>query len=77
MQTIQDIYAVSIQPLPEGEKLKLATLILEDVTRSHGKRKNNDTTEFFGMFETGDPDSANNDKIDADLARAYEGVSGL
>ena len=27
--------------------------------------------KYFGMIDSGDPDSANNDKIDADLAAAY------
>lgn len=27
--------------------------------------------KYFGMIDSGDPDSANNEKIDADLARSY------
>lgn len=30
-----------------------------------------DVRKFFGTFDSGDPDSANNEKIDADLADAY------
>lgn len=33
--------------------------------------KRGDVRKFFGMFDSGDPDSANNEKIDADLADAY------
>ena len=71
MQTIQEIYTTSIQPLPESEKLKLASLILENVTNPKPQKKNSDITKLFGMFETGDSNSADNDKIDADLAKAY------
>lgn len=75
MQTIQEIYQQNILPLPEKEQLKLASLILEKVTKKDESekpiRKEGDITKFFGMFDTGDPDSADNEKIDADLARAY------
>jgi len=75
MQTdIQEIYQTTIQPLPEKEQLKLASMILEKVTRetedSQPTRKG-DITKFFGMFDTGDPDGSDNDKIDADLNRYY------
>lgn len=30
-----------------------------------------DVTRYFGMWDSGDPDSADNDRIDADLAREY------
>ena len=32
MQTVQEIYTKTILPLPDSEKLQIATLILEDVT---------------------------------------------
>ncbi len=75
MQTdIQEIYQTTILPLPEKEQLKLASMILEKVTRetedSQPTRKG-DITKFFGMFDTGDPDGSDNDKIDADLNRYY------
>ncbi len=74
MQTIQEIYQETILPLPEKEQLKLASLILEKVTNENAaetpKRKG-DITKFFGMFDTGDPDGSDNDKIDADLANYY------
>jgi len=71
MQTIQEIYTTSIQPLSDAEKLKLATFILENVSNNKTKQKGGDITQFFGMFDSGDPDSADNDKIDNDLAKAY------
>lgn len=74
MQTIQEIYQENILPLSEKEQLKLASLILEKVTNDNAaetpKRKG-DITKFFGMFDTGDPDGSDNDKIDADLANYY------
>jgi protein involved in polysaccharide export with SLBB domain len=30
-----------------------------------------DVTRYFGIWDSGDPDSADNDRIDADLAREY------
>lgn len=71
---IQEIYQKSILPLPENEQLKLASLILEKVTKNNKSEKpkrKGDIGKLFGMFDTGDPDSADNEKIDADLARAY------
>jgi hypothetical protein len=75
---IQEIYQRTIRPLSEQEKLQLAALILNDIAHAprddeaHAKtRRKGDITKFFGMFDTGDPDSADNEKIDADLARAY------
>ena len=35
------------------------------------RRKDGDIRKFFGMIDSGDPDSANNEKIDSDLAEAY------
>jgi len=75
MQTnIQEIYQKTILPLPEKEQLKLASLILEKVTKEDENEeptRKGDITKFFGMFDTGDPDSSDNEKIDADLARYY------
>ena len=75
---IQEIYQRTIRPLSEGEKLQLAALILNDISRAPSRaesqvktKRRGDITKFFGMFDTGDPDSADNEKIDADLARAY------
>lgn len=74
MQTdIQEIYQKTILPLPEKEQLKLASLILEKVTRkdeAEKPKRKGDITKFSGIFDSGDPDSADNEKIDADLARA-------
>ncbi len=75
MQTIQEIYATSIQPLSEPEKLRLANLILKELIRKKEEKKTqkkgSGIRKHFGMFNSGDTNSADNDKIDADLARAY------
>jgi len=75
MQTdIQEIYQTTILPLPEKEQLKLASMILEKVTKENEDEqpsRKGDITKFFGMFDSGDPDSSDNEKIDTDLARYY------
>lgn len=71
---IQEIYQTTILPLPEKEQLKLASLILEKVTKEDAAEqptRKGDITKFFGMFDTGDPDGSGNEKIDADLNRYY------
>lgn len=75
---IQEIYSTAIESLPDSEKLKLASLILEKVSQRSAANdeiekppRTGDITRFFGMFNSGDPDSADNERIDADLARAY------
>lgn len=74
---IREIYQQTILPLPERERLKLAALIINDISRESGNgesqkpKRKGDIARFFGMFDSGDPDSADNEKIDADLACAY------
>ena len=49
---IQEIYQQNILPLPESEQLKLATLILEKVTKQDngGKARNKGSIrELFGL----------------------------
>lgn len=75
MQTnIKEIYQQNILPLPDSEQLKLASLILENVT----KQSNGDNTqskggvrELFGSVSLGYATGADNESIDADLAKAY------
>jgi hypothetical protein len=46
--------------------------------RSNGEsEKKGDITRFFGAWDSGDPNSADNERIDADLAREYgRGLDG-
>jgi hypothetical protein len=71
---IQEIYQTTILPLPEEEQLKLASLILEKVTKKYAsakpKRQGGDISKFFGIYKGGDPNGSDNEKIEADLARA-------
>jgi hypothetical protein len=74
-ENIQEIYRQNILPLPDSEQLKLATLILEKVTgkQSGGSKTKSGRSirELFGSASLGYPTGADNDSIDADLARAY------
>ncbi|MFN0120279.1 MAG: hypothetical protein ACKV2V_07235 [Blastocatellia bacterium] len=77
---IQEIYTTAIHPLTSEEKLRIATLILEEVTgqsRGNGVGESagrpGDITRFFGAWKGGSPDGSDNEMIDADLARALAG----
>ena len=74
-ENIQDIYRQKIVPLTESEQLKLASMILEKVTKREGNGSKNGTKrsirELFGKGHSGDANGSDNEKIDADLARAY------
>lgn len=58
--------------------LKLPPDELEELKRRlnrisvSGQRRTGDVTRFFGVFDSGDPRSADNNKIDADLAAEYD-----
>ncbi|MCY7376297.1 MAG: hypothetical protein LH472_10050 [Pyrinomonadaceae bacterium] len=83
MQTdVQEIYRDTILPLPDSEKLQIATLILEEVTgKAERKRldaKNSDENrKVFGMWQGREFTYEeylkldHNERIDFDLARAY------
>ncbi len=73
--TIEQIYSRTIKPLPDSEKLEIASKILAEVTEKgrsgQPRRKGGDISRFFGMYKGGDPNGSDNEKIDADLAQAY------
>jgi len=77
MQTVAEIYTTSIRPLGEDEKLELATLILDDISQLKKKKTNGHPNgggglrELFGSVSLGQPTGADNESIDADLAREY------
>ncbi len=75
MQTnILEIYQQTILPLSDSEQLKLASMILEKVTKhDNGGRTtpNRSVRELFGKGISGDAGDADNDKIDAKLAKSY------
>ena len=75
---VQELYQQAVLPLPERERLELLALIANDLARprpTNGARqtpkRKGDITKFFGMWQGGAADDSDNDKIDADLARAY------
>ncbi len=73
---VQEIYQQTILPLSEKERLKLAALIINDLScqsaaSSERPNRKGDIRKSFGMFNSGNPDSANNEQIDLDLAKAY------
>jgi hypothetical protein len=74
MQTdIQKIYTNAIRPLTSNEKLRLARLILEEVTdqapvngEAHSSQYKGDITRFFGSWK-GRPEKVSaSETIDAD-----------
>ena len=73
--TIQEVYREQILPLDEKERLKLAALIISDISNqseTSGEIKNTGgIREMFGTWSSGNPSSSDNEQIDADLARAY------
>jgi len=73
---IQEIYTNTIRPLTSDEKLRIATLILEDVTGKapvNGARERreamNELLRYTVVVSSGNPRAADNEQIDADLAR--------
>ncbi len=81
MQTdVQEIYTKTILPLPDREKLQIATLILEEVTGKAAGEKfkaESEARKTFGMWEGKQLTYEeylqldHNERIDFDLARAY------
>lgn len=75
---IQEIYRRTIRPLSVHEKLQLAALILTEISHIPGgadakapAQRAGDITRLFGIHKSGDPHGSDNERIDADLARAY------
>jgi len=71
--SVQDFYRRNVRPMTQDERKQLAALILNELSgkTTEKPRRRGDITKFFGTFDSGDPNSADNERIDADLARAY------
>lgn len=73
--TIQEVYREQILPLNEKERLKLAALIINDISNkpeTNGETKSTGgIREMFGSVSLGHPTGSDNESIDADLAREY------
>ncbi len=75
---VQEFYRQSVRPLSAQHRLQLAALILNELTpalettdEAHSHKRKGDISRFFGAWSSGDPDSADNERIDANLAREY------
>ncbi len=73
--TIQEVYREQILPLNEKERLKLAALIINDISNkpeTNGEAESNGgIREMFGSVSLGHPTGSDKESIDADLAREY------
>ena len=73
--TIQEVYREQILPLDEKERLKLAALILNDISNkpeTNGEAKSEGgIRKMFGTWNSGNRHSSYNEQIDIDLAKAY------
>jgi hypothetical protein len=56
--------------LPADQRLELMNR-LEKQSHDDRKRNTGNVRKYFGAFDSGDPKSADNDKIDEDLAAEY------
>jgi hypothetical protein len=72
---IQEVYREQILPLDEKERLKLAALIINDISNkseTNGETKiTGGIREMFGSVSLGHPTGSDNESIDADLGREY------
>ena len=73
--TIQEVYREQILLFDEKERLKLAALIINDISNqpeTNGEAKSaGGIRELFGSVSLGHPSGSDNEQIDADLAREY------
>lgn len=74
-RSIKEVYREQILPLNEKDRLKLAALIISDISNkpeTNGETKNiGGIREMFGSVSLGHPTGSDNESIDADLAREY------
>ena len=72
---IQEVYREQILPLGEKERLKLAALIINDIsnqTENDGEKKGaGGIRELFGSVSLGFATGLDNEKIDEDLGNEY------
>ena len=69
--------ATKLGQTPEEFLVGQATQAIPAKARNGEMKKKGDITRFFGSWDSGDPNSADNERIDADLAREYgRGLDG-
>jgi hypothetical protein len=79
LTTAQEIYIQSIRSLPETERLRLAAIILQEMaipqrqplTEFERKEALAQLLRHAGAVSSGNPRAADNQQIEADLAREY------
>ena len=79
MSEVQEIYAQAVRQLPMQDRLRLAALILDEITApasstlDEAERKDAlaKLLQHAGAVRSDNPRSADNEQIDADLAREY------
>jgi hypothetical protein len=69
-QTIEDIFD-ALPPELQKEVLAFATFLLERNSKKAKKPPLRSVSSFFGVWGSGDPRSADNDRIDQDLVDEY------
>jgi hypothetical protein len=73
--TAQEVYQQDVLPLSEKERLRLAALIINDISkeadRGRENKRNRGLKELFGSVSLGHSTGLDNEKMDADLARDY------
>ena len=70
---VHNFYRRNVRRMTEQERKQLATLILDGLSEKEAERSKGegDITKYFGMFDSGIPNSGDNELIEADLGRAY------
>ncbi|MDT7602201.1 MAG: hypothetical protein QOF61_198 [Acidobacteriota bacterium] len=79
MSDVQEIYAQTVRQLPLQDRLRLAALILDEITTPANLTLNEaqrrdalaKLLRHAGAARSGDARSADNEQVDADLAREY------
>jgi hypothetical protein len=76
LTNVQEVYERTVRPMSEQERLELAALIISDLSQQskmdNGKsRSGKKLSDLFGSVSLGHPTGADNESIDADLAREY------
>lgn len=81
MATEKDRIDEILKQLPEAlqdQVLKFAQSLLQsDFSREvkeNGENGSPSVKKFFGVWDSGDPHSADNDRIDSDLARQFSNI---
>ena len=66
-QELNSVIDAALKLSPEQQQILVERLSVKRESRP----KTGNIRKFFGTFNSGDPRSADNDKIDADLAESY------